>query len=121
MARPATVVDPLKTLQAFGAVEHAIEHPGIGVIVYAAGAAGHAHHAVDDEGVVRIDIEQEILAAFGRRPACRMRLERRVHHQPFQERLRLLHATLIVVFRHPHRAQVVDEFFKNRQTLRGKI
>src|SRR5580704_12174843 len=36
MARPAAVVDPLKTLQAFAAVEHAIEHPSVGVIVHAA-------------------------------------------------------------------------------------
>ena len=104
MARTAAVVDALEALQALAAVEHAVEHPGVGVIVHAAGAAGHAHHAVDDEGVVGIDIEQKILAAFGGRPACRMRLERRVHHQPFQERLRLLHATLIVGFRRPHRA-----------------
>ena len=104
MARPAAVVDPLKTLQAFGAVEHTIEHPGVGVIVHAAGAPRHAHHAVDDEGVVRIDIEQKILAAFGGRPARRMGFERVVQHQPLQKRLRPFHTTLIVGFRRPHGA-----------------
>ena len=45
MARAAAVVDALETLQALGAVEHAIQHPGIGMVVHAAGAARHAHHA----------------------------------------------------------------------------
>src|SRR5580704_11177941 len=106
MTRPAAVVNALETLQALRAVEHAIEHPGVGMIVHAAGATRHAHHAVDDEGVVGIDIEQKILAAFGRWPACRMRLERRVHHQPFQDGFCPFHTTLIVGFGRPHRAQV---------------
>src|SRR5580704_9089347 len=121
MSRPAAVVDPLKALQALGAVEHAVEHPGIGVIVHAAGTPRHAHHAVDDESVVRIDIEQEVLAAFGGRPAYRMGFERFVQHQPLHERLRLLHAALIIRFRCPDCTEVADEFFENRQTLRGKI
>ncbi len=103
MPGPAAVVDAVVALQAFDAVEHAVEHPGVGVVMHAAGPPRHAHHGVDDEIVVRIDIEQEVLAALGRGPVRRMGLERRVLHELLQQRLGFFHAALHRRLRPPRR------------------
>src|SRR5580658_5011259 len=44
VARPAAVVDALEAFETLGTVEHAVEHPGVGMIVHAAGPPRHAHH-----------------------------------------------------------------------------
>src|SRR5579862_392374 len=119
MARPAAVVDALEALQAFGAVEHAIKHPSIGMVVHAAGAARHPHYSVDDEGVVRIDIEQKIFAALGGRRVIQKKIQRVVRYQPFEQRLRPLHTALVCGLGSPDRAQFGDKFVEYRQSRVG--
>ena len=91
----AAIIDALEALEALGSVEHAVQHPGVGMIMHAAGAARHAHNGVDHEMVVGIDVEQQILAAFGRGPACGKRLQRRILHELLKQRLGLFHAALV--------------------------
>src|SRR5262249_58944501 len=91
VAGPAAVVDALVTLEALRSVEHAVEHPGVGMIVHAAGSPRHAHDRVDHEVVVGIDVEQQVLVTLGRGPARRMCLDASILHELLEQRLRLLH------------------------------
>jgi hypothetical protein len=115
VARAAAVIDALIALEALGAVEHPVEHPGIGVVMHAAGPTRHPHHGVDHKTVRLIDMEQEILAALGRGPSRRMSLEAEILHQGFQQRLGPVHAAPVVGLGRPDRPQIVDEFFEHRQ------
>src|SRR6478672_6172141 len=58
IAVPAAVIDAVVVLEALRSVEHAVEYPGVGVVVHAAGPPRHAHHGVDNKTVLRIDVEQ---------------------------------------------------------------
>ena len=42
-----------------------------------------------------------------------MRLERRIHDQPLEQRLCLCHALLVIAVRRPDRAQLTDEFVED--------
>src|SRR5205823_8436896 len=57
VAGSAAVVDALVAFEALRSVENTVEHPGIGVVVDAAGTARRAHDGVDDEVMVGIDVE----------------------------------------------------------------
>src|SRR5262245_25596761 len=117
MAGSASVIDAVVALEALFPVHHAIEHPGIGVIVDASFAPRYADHGVDDETVVRIDIEPEILASFGRGPIDRMGSDALIHHQAFEQRLCTLHARAVLTFLGPHAAQIADEALKDGEKL----
>src|SRR5712691_981524 len=116
MAGPAAVVDPLVALEALGAVEHPVEHPGVGMVVHAALSSWRAHDRVDREMVVGIDVEQQVLVSLGRGPSRRMRLEIGIPEEPLEQRLRLLHPAPILGLRGPEGPQVADELLENRQS-----
>src|ERR1700730_3730828 len=114
---PAAVVDSLVALQTFGAVEYAVEHPGIRMVMHAAGPPRHAYDRVDDKSIGRIHVKQQVLAAFGRRPLCRMRLDARVRHERFDQRLSLFHTASIVGLGPPYASQIGDEALEYRECI----
>jgi hypothetical protein len=86
------------------------------MVVHAAGPPRHAHHGVDHEMVIRIDVEQEILAALGGRPFGRMRLQSCIRHELLEQRLGFRHAALVFRIRRPDGAELADEPIEDRQS-----
>src|SRR5262245_45015350 len=118
VARAAAIVEAVVALETLGAVEHAVEYPGVSMVVHAAGTAGHAHHRVDHEVMLGIDVEQQVLVAFGRWPVGRMRLQARLHHEPFERKPRALHAAAVLALGRPDRPQLADELVQDRKSRR---
>ena len=107
----------VEPLERFGAVEHAIQDPGLRMIVHAALAIGGAHHRIHDKAVIRIGVEQQILMAFRGRPIARIGAQLRVRHQPLQDRTGLFHAPPRVGFGRPCLADIRNEALENRKLL----
>ena len=116
IAGPAIIIDAIIALEALGPIEHAVEHPRVGMIVYAALTPRHAHDRIDGEIVLRVDVKEQVLVSFRRRPTRRVRPQSLVRHQLLKQRLGFFHPALVVGISCPDRAQVVDEFVENWQS-----